>query len=225
MRRRRGFTILELLVGLSVALIVLAAVVSLFSRTMQTQRRARARAELGRQGAFLGHLLQQELRLAGLGVPTATSVEGALPPVVHVLFAGNNALGIVADLPRPDATFSTFGVLDDRPAGVRRLMWHTDQNGACAPQASGCPVNETSVLYRGDTALCTASGDRTCPWANHRLRPGEYFVAAAGNGSWANLLAAGSGDNASGLVMQTSVSPDGGSMAISTSSMSASSSG
>jgi prepilin-type N-terminal cleavage/methylation domain-containing protein len=210
MRRRQGFTILELLIGLSVALVVLAAVVSLFSRTMQTQRRQRVRSELGRQGAFLGHLLQQELRVAGLGVPTATSVEGALPPPVHVLFAGTSAIGFVADVPRPDATFSTFGVLDDRPAGVRRLMWHTDQNGACAPQAAGCPVNETSVLYRGDTALCTDPGDRTCPWANRRLRPGEYFVAAAGNGSWANLLAAGSGDNASGLVMQASVSPDGG---------------
>jgi hypothetical protein len=208
-RRRLGFTVLELLIGLSCALVVLAAIVSLFSDTMRTQRRQRVRAELARQGAFLGHQLNQELRLIGLGVPTGSSVEGGLPPPVPVMFAGSNAIGFIADLPRPDATYNTFGVLDDRPLGFQRLMWHTDQNGVCAPQASGCPIDETSVLFRGDSALCTNAGDRTCPWSNHRLRPGEYFVTAAGNGSWANLKSTGTGDNAAGFTMEAT-NPDVG---------------
>lgn len=210
LRRRSGFTVLELLIGLSCALIVLAAIVALFSDTMRAQKRQRVRAELARQGAFLGHLLNQEIRLTGLGVPTGSSVEGALPAPVPVMFAGTTAIGFIADVPRPDATYNTFGVLDDRPAGFQRLMWHTDQNGACAPQASGCPIDETSVLYRGDTALCTSPGDRTCPWSNHRLRPGEYFVTAAGNGTWANLKSTGVGDNAAGFTMEVASNPDGG---------------
>ncbi len=208
--RERGFTILELLVGLTVAAIVLTAVVSLFTETMRTQHRQRSRAELARQGAFLGHMLTQELRVIGLGVPMSVSVDGNLAPPVPVLFAHGQAIGFVADLPRPDATFNTFGFLDDRPAGFERVMWHTDNNGSCAPQLGGaCTITETSALYRGDNNACEDAGDRTCPWSNHRLRPGEFFQLVAGNGTWANLKSTGSGQSSGGFAMTVASNPDG----------------
>lgn len=214
---RRGFTILELLVGLTVSAIVLAAVVHIFRDTMVAQRRQRVRAELARQGAFLGNMLHRELRVIGLGRPTGTSVIGGQPAPVAISFAGDRALGFVADLPRPDATFSTFGFLEDRPAGFGRIMFHTDQNGACAPDGGACPIETSSTLYRGDGATCaSAAGDRTCPWGNKRLRPDEVFQVVAGNGSWTNVAPDGGalsmlptpaldGGTVRGLVLDTTI--------------------
>jgi hypothetical protein len=204
--KQRAFTILELLVGLVVSTIVLLAILQIFQDTMVTQRRQRVRAELARQGAFLGNMLHRELRVIGLGKPLGTSVIGAQPPPVSISFAGNSALGFVADLPRPDATFSTFGFLEDRPAGFRRLMFHTDQNGACASDGGACDIETTSTLYRGDAATCaTSAGDRTCPWGNKRLRGNEIFQVVAGNGTWTNLQADGGA-----ITMQPTTAPDGG---------------
>jgi hypothetical protein len=209
--RRRAFTILELLIGLVASAVVLTAMIAAFAEVMKTQRQQRVRAELARQGAFLGHVLNTELRVIGLGRPEGNSVIGNKPPPISVLFAGPTAIGFVADLPRPDATSNTFGFLEDRPAGFQRVMWHTDNNGVCAPDGGACDIRRTSTLYRGDVATCaTNAADRTCPWSNHRLRPGETFQLVAGNGTWTNLIADGAGNTSAGLTMEAALAPDGG---------------
>jgi hypothetical protein len=207
---RRAFTMLELLVGLTAAAIVLTAMIAAFAEVMKTQQQQRVRAELGRHGAFVGQLLSNELRVIGLGRPEGSSLLGTKPAPIPVLFAGPSAIGFVADVARPDASFNTFGFLEDRPAGVERIMWHTDNNGVCAPDGGDCDITSSSILYRGDTSGCSNNAaDRTCPWSNRRLRPGEIFQVVAGNGTWTNLVAQGTGTTSAGLTMEASTEPDG----------------
>jgi hypothetical protein len=207
---RRAFTMIELVVGLTAATIVLTAMVAAFAEVKKTQQQQRVRTELGRQGAFVGQLLSNELRVIGLGRPEGASLLGNKPAPIPVLFAGLSAIGFVADVPRPDASFNTFGFLEDRPAGVERIMWHTDNNGVCAPDGGGCDITSSSILYRGDTSGCSNNAaDRTCPWSNRRLRPGEIFQVVAGNGTWTNLVAQGTGTTSAGLTMEASTHADG----------------
>lgn len=193
----RGATLIELMVSLALLAVVLGVAVGLVAGAIQSAARGRARGELARQGNFVNALLSNELRMAGLGVPMATGnhiadgYDGVGPTNFDsfVILAQPTVVGIVADLPRPDAQYSTFGLLNSRPTGVRNaVMWHTENNGSCAPDTVGptCTTQTTSIFFPGVDG-CDAPGDvneRLCPWGMKRARAGERLQIVDGAHRW-----------------------------------------
>lgn len=196
-RPPRGATMIELLVALSLLAVVLSVAVGLVTGAIQSGTRGRARGELARQGSFLNSLLASELRMAGFGVPTSvgTHIDDAYGGAGDTIFDSNvilatgTAVGIVADFPRPDAQYATFGFIDNRPAGgTSNIMWHTENNGGCAPDtvSPSCATGTASMFFPGEDG-CDAVGDaadRTCPWGMKRVRGGERIQIVSGAMRW-----------------------------------------
>jgi prepilin-type N-terminal cleavage/methylation domain-containing protein len=199
-RRLHAFTLLELACGLAIAGIVLTALTGLYLQLMTFRTHARALDELMRDGAFATALLEQDLRGAGLGVPTDAHISSdygtattTFPSVV--LLANTSEFGIVGDLPSPDANFPTFGFLHDRAAGDgAHVAFHSESNGSCVPDTSAatCNIVDASVFFPGDSkgnCRSTAS-DRTCAWGLRRVVAGERIQVVAGDGMWTHTAAA-----------------------------------
>jgi prepilin-type N-terminal cleavage/methylation domain-containing protein len=197
--RARGFTLIEIVVSLSISLAILALATSLVVGSLRDARRARVRAELARDGQLLDRMLRTELPQIGLGVPNSRNIDpaygtsGASTFYAKVLVAAPEQLGFLADLPRPDAQMSPFGLLTSRPAGGRdRVFWLNDSTGSCQPDngAGSCAIADASLLFHGETTgpCTTSASDRACPWSMKRLAPGEPFQVVAGDGSWTAAL-------------------------------------
>ena len=193
MSRARGFTILELMVGLAMAAVLLAVIMGVIEQANNVGRQARVRAELGNEGTLTAELLRRELGQAGLGVPSGKNITtGADNFYASVLVASATEVGVLADLARPDSNYNTFGLLDDRPAASgadHHVSWHTENNGACMPaNGATCTTDITSQFFPGEVGCATTAQamvpDRTCPWGLNRLRGGEPFQVVAGNRDW-----------------------------------------
>lgn len=194
---RRGFTLLELIIGMTMGLAIVSVAMGLTVGTLGRVRHSRDLAHLHRDGAFAARVLEADLRLAGLGVPTGQHIVSG-ERLIPMLVAAPTELGILGDLPRPDAQYNTFGPLHNRPTralgrtgGLGGLAWHTENNGSCVPD--GCAVSATSVFFPGPGAqLCTVNADdRGCPWGTRRVRPGDDLQVVAADKTWGTTRAAG----------------------------------
>jgi prepilin-type N-terminal cleavage/methylation domain-containing protein len=193
-RRGRGFSLLEVTVALAIAAVIITILMDLLVEANKGGRKTRVRSQLANAGAVVNQQLRQELALAGLGVPSGVNIAtGATDQIASVvLVASATEVGVLGDFPRPDANFSTFGLLDDRPPASERsrhVAWHNENNGNCMPTSAvgGCTTADTSVFFPGETGCKTtasAPGDRTCPWGMLRLRGAEPFQVVAGNKQW-----------------------------------------
>ncbi len=201
---KRAFTIIEILVALTLGVVVLGTTVSLAVLAGQDHDAARRRAHLARTASFLDRNLARDLRHAGLGMPTGPFHTGTFGSGdgrfnAPVLLGTVDAIGIVGDLPRPDADGAPFGSLASIPGssglggspGAARFWWFNDNTGTCIPStsatANSCKLSRTSRLMP-NAGECNAIGggnDPTCPWGLRRLVADEYFVVIAGDGSWA----------------------------------------
>lgn len=194
MNRRRGLTLIELLVALSMAAMILTAMMSIAVDAIMAGKRTRVRAELGNNGAVVTQMLRNDLNSAGLGVPSGPDEEtNTLFFRSSVLVAGATQFGILGDLPRPDANYNTMGFITDEPAGGgnnHHLSWHTENNGGCIPGSGKCSTAVHSRFFPGEDGCKTAAAaklpERTCPWGLKRLRGGEPFLVIAGNRRWFN---------------------------------------
>jgi prepilin-type N-terminal cleavage/methylation domain-containing protein len=194
MNSRRGFTLIEVFVALAMAGIVMTVLVQILLNAERLGVRARTRASMSNNGAIVAQIIRQDLGQAGLGVPRGLQQKPVADNGFYavVLVAAATEVGIVADLARPDANFSTFGLLDDRvPASSgdqpKHIAWHTDNNGGCMPGGGSCSTANTSQLFPGEAGCSTAATGtpaRTCPWGLKRLRDGEGFQIVAANGRW-----------------------------------------
>lgn len=78
-RKERGYSLIELMIGLLVGLIVLSAVIYAFITSLQSGRDVRNSALLNREGSSLIDLLTGEIRRAGY-FPVELVVSGATSP-------------------------------------------------------------------------------------------------------------------------------------------------
>lgn len=173
--------------------VVLSVTVALVGNALQVAVRGRVRGALARQGEFLNTVMRNELRVAGLGVPGARHIEDSYAGAgktdfdTDVILATSTAVGVLADLPRPDAQYSTFGILhDNATGGTSQVMWHTENNGACA--TSYCDTKDTSIFFPGITGCTSNAFDqidhRTCPWGLRRVVAKERIQVVSGAGKW-----------------------------------------
>lgn len=184
-RVRAGFTLLEVLVGLAIGLALMSTTLAFATWAMQRAALSQARAALARDAARISQTLSWDLRQAGLGVPRSTNIDDGSRFSGALLVASPTEVGLVADLPRPDAQYNAFGYLHRRPGGNKHhTAWHTENNGSCMPP--GCDTAVTSLFFPGETG-CNTTGsyaDRTCPWGMRRVVHEEYIQVVAGSGEW-----------------------------------------
>lgn len=192
---KRGFTLLEVVISISISIVVLSVATALFVQVAYAGQRARAKAELAREGAFASTTLADDLRFAGLGVPRGEKVGGAASDTAPgpIGKAAATELMLVADLPRPDASFPAFGVLHGRPTASRAILaWHTENNGGCVRSTDStldCSIADASLFY--DAQGCaTSAEDDVCPWGAKRVVAGEWLVVGSGDGRWQNVRVA-----------------------------------
>ncbi|HEY4220089.1 MAG TPA: type II secretion system protein, partial [Myxococcota bacterium] len=126
----RAFTLIEVVVALSLGVAVVAAGATLLVNVESGSRRQRILNEMARDGTFASSVMEQEIRQAGLGVPVNSFVQrdapnnfiygsaGAGTPLKfisrHLIVATPSTLGFIGDIARPDSNYSTFGAIDDR---------------------------------------------------------------------------------------------------------------
>lgn len=190
-RWARGASLIEVMVALAMAALLLTSLLEIIVGAERIGSSLRARAGMSNSGAVVAQLLRQDLSQAGLGVPkglNATTNSNGF--YAAVLVASPDQVGILADLPRPDGNFNTFGLLDDHvPTSLndRHIAWHTENNGGCMPSSTGgCSTANASLFFPGEAgcAAVGAIGDRTCPWGLKRLRSAEPFQVVGANGQW-----------------------------------------
>ncbi len=203
--RGAAFSLVEVMVALVMGIIVLGVAVDVAATAMRRGAHSRAVADLARDGVFAARLLEQDLRLAGSGVPQGKHVEqvctggggcsglygaGDTTFTSFLLQADDNAVGLVGDVPRLDGNFPALGFLTRRPTGLRTsLMWQTENNGACAPTTpSTCSTALTSLFFPGESGCQSNANDRTCPWGLRRLLAGEAFQIVAGDQNWSHTV-------------------------------------
>ncbi len=198
-RRAAAFTLIEIIISLSISLAILSLAAGIVVGAMRDARRSRVRAELARDAQLLDRLLRTELPQIGLGMPTSHHLDGAYGTAGStfygpVMVAAPSELGFIADLPRPDAQMNAFGILPNQPLGGRdRIFWLNDSTGSCLPDdddAKSCTLAASSLMFPDDfSSPCTEqASDRGCPWSMKRLVPGEPFQIVAGDGTWTHAL-------------------------------------
>lgn len=118
MRKQRGYSLIELMIGMLVGLIVLSGVIYAFVSSLQSGRDVRNSALLNREGSSLIDILTGEVRRTGyfpveLVVSGATSPFGAGSADLYVAPAGSCVLFSYYDESIPSPTVVTRGFLHD----------------------------------------------------------------------------------------------------------------
>ncbi len=205
---KRAFSLIEVIIALAIGAVLLSTVMSVLTLTLKDNRRTRVHSEIMRDAESVTHMLNSELRLTGLGVPTGANIDAGYGTGAPVSFYGAllvgtaTSIGVLADLPRPDANYGAFGALDSRATGIigtSTIAWHNENNGSCMPDGllGSCVAGRDSVFFADNAAGCTATGtgapfnDRKCPWGMRRVLPGEAIQIAAGDGKWSTATVTG----------------------------------
>ena len=139
-RSQRGFSLVELLVGMTIALVAVAAATSMYVGTRQTSRVQASQARLAEDGRFAIFMLQRIIGQAGYRPPDGTTV---IQPLI------TNYL-------TPDATSATTKMkvrfTGDNVASI-------DCNGALVNGAQTLTISGT-----GGTLSCTDAANTATNW-------------------------------------------------------------
>lgn len=189
--RRQGFTMAELLVAGAVGLIVITSALSFLVAVDRAHERRLRLAEMRRTSARVLDQLTSELRQAGVGIPSGSSLELVGAFASHRVVVGTaNSVGFLVDIARPDGTLNGFSWLaDDQvtdlpPAGVLLL---NELNGDCDVSlgAVHCETGlATRLLPRAAGGCHVSASAPTCPWGLNRYRTGEVILVVDSAGRW-----------------------------------------
>lgn len=207
---RRAFTLVEVIVAGVLSAIILSTVTTIIVNTLVEGKRTRVQQEMARDAALVAQLFAQELRQAGLGVPNKQHINSAYGTVASpsfyasLLVAGDEQIGIVGDLARPDSNFNAYGPLHNRQLPTTNIAWHTESNGNCVPDGNGvgtsCVTGDTSIFFPGENG-CDATtdfADRTCAWGLRRVLAGDHLVIVSGDGRWGHATFGNTINNVAG---------------------------
>lgn len=139
-RSQRGLSLVELLVGMTIALVAVAAATSMYVGTRQTSRVQASQARLAEDGRFAIFMLQRIIGQAGYRPPDGTT---AIQPMV-------------ADYLTPDATTATT-----------KLQIKFTGDNVSSVDCSGALVNGAQTLTisgTGGTLSCTNAANTATNW-------------------------------------------------------------
>jgi type II secretory pathway pseudopilin PulG len=204
---RRGFTLLEVVVALSMAMALSAAALGVLLVANQNVNDGRVRAQMNRDAQLLIDAFEHDVRYLGLGVPSGTCQDGlcagqSMVPTVRV--AQPQSFVFLGDLPYPNAEFSgVMQVAEDNGSDEDRFVVTSELGGDCRPYDTGagfiarigmaCDSRDRTMLNLPNAAgvgqACTSGNPmtRTCPWGLNKVE--------AGSGNVARLMFIGSSGN------------------------------
>ena len=213
-----AFTLIELILGASLALMIAAAAMGVLLGVQQIQRDAQSRNAIARDAQFAIEHLGYDLQYLGAGVPRGTSldsVSGEMRPAVRI--GTDTYLAFIGDLPYPNSELNGMAVLNDikgettpPDTGDDDEIIVTSELSPCAPEASSastysCQQHLVVALPIGATAAdnCTegSTWNRLCPWGLGKWQEdgdGSVSLVLTGpQGRWAHRrwsMSTGSGD-------------------------------
>lgn len=183
---RRGFTLIELMVSIVLAIIVTGVAIEVLLVIGRSQKEIAERAQLSRDAQLVTDLLTHDLSFLGVGVPrglrkapanfTAPIVEHQLRPPIRV--GEPDSIAFVGDLPFPNAELTGILKLVDEDDDDDGEIMVASELCPCTPQAT-TPGNHkcdctARTLIQGSFAAadnCNASQKtaRLCPWKMNKV--------------------------------------------------------
>ncbi|MBI5498204.1 MAG: prepilin-type N-terminal cleavage/methylation domain-containing protein [Deltaproteobacteria bacterium] len=192
-RRRgmRGFTLIELVVGLSVSLMIAAGVMDVYAFVRRQMVRGRQSTEMTRNGRAVMAYVTSYLRMAGTGMPHKDSynVDPQQPAnsgfllgsanKIHgpVIVANAHSFGVVGDFVRPDSNFNGLST----PAHAEGYQRYNSAGNHCPDALSGQLddnndyTNHTTVINELSGGCLAGSG---CDTRQSSLVLPNYGVAS-----------------------------------------------
>lgn len=181
-RSPSGFTLLEMIVALTMALVVTSSALGVLLTVLQTQREGSLRASLARDAQLTMDMLARDFAYLGVGVPrglqmredgvtpiTASTTSQLRPPI---RVGTSDYIAFLGDLPFPNSDLNGIampqvfqGSTDDEFSVVSELT-------ACSPPQSAptsgnytCRTSQATMLEVGG-GDCDESNKTqpTCPW-------------------------------------------------------------
>jgi len=196
-RAPAAFTLIEVLVALTIAAIVSTAAMAMFLTVRTTAVETATRAQLARDGQVALDLIAQDLRFFGAGVPLGVNGDAAttaasgksLLPILRV--ARDDNLVFLGDLPYPNAELSgltSLAYIGSSGSPAHRPAVISETSGFCIPPYGttanlACRTSVTTLLPDLQSAAdCTGSttpidatptaaelqAARTCPWGMNK---------------------------------------------------------
>lgn len=183
---QHGFTIIEIMVAVTLSLIVLAGVIQIYFGSKATSRLQEASSEVQESGRFAIDFISKDVRMAGY-IGCANSDFVAVSNNVSTTQAGN------ADARTTAATFDgTNGIIGYDYDGIILNFPADLTNYGLAPYNSSTPVagdviGETSIIYmqgargcQGGDIVChnnASSTVKACPGTIGNVNSAEYRIA------------------------------------------------
>ena len=182
-RPLKGFSLLELIVGLAIAAIVITAAMMIIIAGVQTEIEAEKRMELTLRLAKAGDTIARDLSYVGVGVPygrrlqsDGSVVTGAITnlPRPPIRSGREHQFSFVGDLPYPNAQLNGIASLSAIRSGDH-ISIASELSPCGAPedgQDNGCRTENASLLNVGGTR-CTENniGADSCPWGMGKFQP------------------------------------------------------
>ncbi|HQR19055.1 MAG TPA: prepilin-type N-terminal cleavage/methylation domain-containing protein [Gemmatimonadales bacterium] len=152
MRTRRGVTLVEMLIAITVFTMVLAATLGFLSRITRGLDRNASDMGMLQNLTFASSILQEELRMAGANVPFKQPV---------IIYAGANSFSFNADYAsNVDSLYAVY-LLPNLPAGQRNAMIPADR---IAIPGSSPSFSYPDSTYMADGGAAMPSPAETITW-------------------------------------------------------------
>lgn len=170
--RRRGFTLIEVVIGLTMAVFLAATAMSFLVTIRKHAVEASVRAQMNRDGQVLLDLFEHDLVYFGAGVPFGLGPSGQdLIPAARR--SHTHALAFVGDLPYPNTEVNGVMMVGGVTVGALSASVTSELSGACRPPGAAAAANRLCDTRRynslglpvvGSGCSTSALGARTCPW-------------------------------------------------------------
>lgn len=201
MNGRRGFTLLELVIGSTISLAIASIAMGVLLLAQSTQRETQLKNAVTRDAMYVLDMIGGDIGFAGVGVPFGTDVDnfaGRLRPVFRV--GDTRSLAFIGDLPLPNADANGLTVLADMPPGnTVSAMAVVSELGLCAPSSGvdafyDCNSTVGSLIALGPIAGSDECGSvrmdaRSCPWGLGKWQRDDdsrlLVIMSAPDGRWA----------------------------------------
>ncbi|MBS7807513.1 PilW family protein [Variovorax sp. PCZ-1] len=180
LRRQAGLTLIELMIGLVLGLLIIAAASATYVSTVQASRVAEANSQMNETAAITLGLLQQQIRLAGY-----SQIVGSTTYSIRKNFDGSGIRGCTGGFSSAStAAFNSLTCNNTTATPDSLVIRYEATVNNTIPTGANVPTN---CVGEGISQSTPSSATSTVPGAMvpgaYRLSENRYFVRTAGTPS------------------------------------------
>jgi type IV pilus assembly protein PilW len=177
-----GVSLIELMVSITIGLVILAAILAVFSATTSTSRQSESTSRMSEDAAVSMNYMTGYIRMAGFSFPQITALGG----VTDSNFAGSGVRGCDNGFSNPTVS-ATTSLTCNASGGSAAIAIRFEGDVNNTTPAAG---NPTDCLNQAVTASTTSAFNGAPAF---RLIESRFFVATGTNSGVAELYCAGNG--------------------------------